>query len=157
MWRNRLQSFTLIELLISIAILMILIVASIPLLISDKEKAFKDNVQRMTTFVEKAKNFSLNPDSDNKDAVVYRINRTGGNFTITAHKSDSDPGTPVADEVQEITGAGYSFCGDNLVDFKVGSGVSTVLKRIGIRKNSFQAGIEITPEGQIKTLSTSPC
>lgn len=161
MWPNKARGFTLIELLVSISILTVMILASIPLLSSDKERSFKDNVQKVATFIEKAKSFSLNPNTDNQNDTFYRINRTGGNFMMVGVRINdgSEIETPVGDQVLDINGLGYEFCsvGANIVEFNVGNGSATAASQIGIKKDSYSSGIEITKDGQIKILQSSPC
>lgn len=143
--------------------MLLLIVASIPMLASDGRREFNSNVQKLATFVAKARNYSLNPDVDNRNAVIYRVNRSGGNFTITAHtvNSYSDTGTLLEGERMNITGGGYTFCSPDVnggkINFNVSNGSSDALKRIGIKRGSMGAGVEIRADGSIITLSTSPC
>jgi len=158
MLQSRIGSFTLIELLISIAILMILIVASIPMLSSDKEKGFRNNVQKTATFFEKAKNFSLNPSIDNKDDIQYRVRRSTTNFKIFGVSEDGTE-TEMTDERLSL-GNLDGICGVNAVTFNVGTGSTDsppAGKTIGFKKGAFEAGLEISPDGQIRILETSPC
>lgn len=161
MWRNKAKSFTLIELLVSMSILAVLILASIPMLTSNKDKQFSSDVQAVTVFIEKAKSFSLNPNIDNAEDTLYRVKRSGGSFSIVGVRQSGgvETETLVSDQTLSISGSGYTFCsvGTNSIDFVVGTGSVTADSQIGIRNGSMQAGIEITPDGQIKTLRNSPC
>lgn len=141
------------------SIMVFMILASIPMLSSDKEVVFRRNVDKVAAFAEKAKNYSFNPNTDKRDQGIYVLKYGAGAFTIHAIKEVGESinsSTMVAEELLPLSNGVVVDCYSDKIEFEVGTGKSSG-GMVGLSKGDLRGGVSITTDGQVKILQYSPC
>lgn len=152
--RGIIKSFTLIELIVTLAVILMMILASVPMLNSGKEKDLFATVDRISALMEKAKNYALNP--QDKDASKYSVTYDSARkvFTVNAVKDTGSTALEGSDDSLIISDK-YSATMSPEPVFVVGSGnlessESTVCLSVG-SDTSCKANVFVHTDGSVSS------
>jgi len=159
MWRAKLPSLTLVELVVAMAITVLLLGGAVSFFTRDSiTRDLEDQGKLVATFIERARNYALNPDAidvgkSGKDALAYAVEFNSSQSIVIARQ---DKGSIVFNNVsgeELVLSEDYEFKTFSRIDFTAGTGryegtkAVVVIKKKG--KESPYAIVEVSDPGGV--------
>ncbi|OQA52633.1 MAG: hypothetical protein BWY43_00422 [candidate division WS2 bacterium ADurb.Bin280] len=147
------KGFTLVELVVTISIVLMMIVVSAPMISAGDKKKALSTAERVASFYERARNYSLNP--ENKESMSYKVVFDGRDqFTIV--RVDETGAENALDGAQDSLFIPDSYQATVIpsnISFEVGNGKVDSPLTIKLKKPSSTsafATIEVDENGVVK-------
>lgn len=146
------KGFTLVELVVTISIVLMMIVVSAPMISAGDKKKALSTAERVASFYERARNYSLNP--ENKESMSYKVVfDERDQFTIV--RVDETGAENALDGAQDslFIPDSYRATVPSNISFEVGNGKVNYPLTIELKKPSSTsafAKIEIDENGVVK-------